>query len=116
MIPSLFTGRGRVAILAIIFGLLLSRPVKNISENASEVSRSMACSTELFHNQSLSLRQQLQIPIEQIKEALGDQAEDIKQLGRDIESAVQPLYNAIQAVKNKVQLVSGALDTASQVN
>jgi hypothetical protein len=76
----------------------------------------MACSTELFHNQSLSLRQQLQIPIEQIKEALGDQAEDIKQLGRDIESAVQPLYNAIQAVKNKVQLVSGALDTASQVN
>ncbi|CAC5368699.1 unnamed protein product [Mytilus coruscus] len=114
MIPSLFTGRGRAAILAVIFGLLLSRPIKNISINTSEVSRSMACSTELFHNQSHSLRQQLQVPIEQIKEALGKQAEDIKKLGTAIEKAIGPIYDALVAVKNGVKLVSGALDTASQ--
>ncbi|CAG2185148.1 unnamed protein product [Mytilus edulis] len=114
MIPSLFTGRGRVAILAVILGLLLSRPIKNISINTSEVSRSMACSTELFQNQSHSLRQQLQVPIEQIKEALGKQAEDIKRLGTAIDKAIGPIYKALVAVKNGVKLVSGALDTASQ--
>ncbi|XP_052064076.1 DC-STAMP domain-containing protein 2-like [Mytilus californianus] len=114
MIPSLFTGRGRVAILAVIFGLLLSGPIKNISINTSEVSRSMACSTELFHNQSHTLRQQLNVPIEQIKDALGKQAQDIKKIGKEIEKAIAPIYDALVAVKKGVKLVSGALDTASQ--
>ena len=115
MIPSLFTGRGRVAILAVIFGLLLSGPIKNISINTSEVSRSMACSTELFQNQSHTLRQQLQVPIEKITDALDKHAKDIKEIGKQIDRAIKPIYDALVAVKNGVQKVSGALDTASQV-
>ncbi|XP_071181946.1 DC-STAMP domain-containing protein 2-like [Mytilus edulis] len=114
MIPSLFTGRGRVAILAVIFGLLLSGPIKNISINTSEVSRSMACSTELFQNQSHTLRQQLQVPIEKITDALDKHAKDIKEIGKQIDRAIKPIKDALVAVRNGVQKVSGALDTASQ--
>ncbi|XP_063397920.1 DC-STAMP domain-containing protein 2-like [Mytilus trossulus] len=114
MIPSLFTGRGRVAILAVIFGLLLSGPIKNISINTSEVSRSMACSTELFQNQSHTLRQQLNVPLEQITNALDKHAKDIKEIGKQIDRAIKPIYDALVAVKNGIEKVSNALDTASQ--
>lgn len=113
-VPSLFTSRGRVAILSLIFGLLLSRPIRNISNNMSEVSRSMACSTELFHNQTYSLRQQLEVPIEKIKAAMKNQGEDIKKIGDSIERAIEPIYRALIAAKRSVQLVSGALNYASQ--
>ncbi|XP_052257977.1 uncharacterized protein LOC127862762 [Dreissena polymorpha] len=63
LVPNFFTGKGRVIILSIIFGVMLSGPIANISHNFKESGNSLACSIDLINTQLQVLQRKLEEPV-----------------------------------------------------
>ncbi|XP_069133708.1 DC-STAMP domain-containing protein 2-like [Argopecten irradians] len=114
MVPTLCTGRGRVAIMAAIFGILLSGPVMNISHNANQVSTSMACTSELIYNQSKLLRKQLEEPIRKIAREIEDSFANLQEIGRGFQQAIEPVKELIEAFNGKIQEAANAVANAAK--
>ncbi|OWF48362.1 DC-STAMP domain-containing protein 2 [Mizuhopecten yessoensis] len=114
MIPSICTGRGRVAVLATIFYILISGPVMNISDNANQVSNSMACTSELIYNQSQLLRKQLEEPIRQIARAIEDSLDDLQTIGQRFQKVIDPVTEQVEAVDRKIKEAASAVRDAAK--
>ncbi|XP_067661433.1 E3 ubiquitin-protein ligase DCST1-like [Haliotis asinina] len=59
MSVSVFTSQGRVAILTLIPGLLLTGPIMNMQRNINEGATSVGCVAEVVMNQTLALHNQI---------------------------------------------------------
>ncbi|XP_033751515.1 DC-STAMP domain-containing protein 2-like [Pecten maximus] len=114
IVPTLCTGRGRVAVMATIFGILLSGPVMNISDNANQVSTSMACTSELIYNQSQLLRKQLEEPIRQIARQIQYSLEDLQEAGQSLQKAIDPVREAVEDFNGKIKEAANAVKEAAQ--
>ncbi|XP_060080961.1 LOW QUALITY PROTEIN: DC-STAMP domain-containing protein 2-like [Ylistrum balloti] len=113
MVPSLASARGRALLLTIIISILLSGPIQNISNNAKEVSAAMACSMGVIYNQSESLKNQLQEPINQAADQIEENTKGLRDIGNAIESAFGPIASAINAIDSGAQDAKAVLNAAS---
>ena len=91
LLPSICTTRGRVAVLILVTGLLVDGPIKSVYFNMAEMSRSMACSAEQAHNQSMALlgpfnamMRQLDVTVQQLQVAAYDVSVGLQPLDRGL--------------------------------
>lgn len=62
LVPNFFTGKGRAILLSIIFGVMLSGPIANITNNFKESGNSLSCSIDLIKDQLRVLQRKLDKP------------------------------------------------------
>ena len=110
--PNFFTGKGRTVFLSIIFGVLLSSPVANITYNAKETGKSFSCMTELARNQTLALQRQLAQPIEELIAYVEDQNSELKRLSHDINGAFN---QGSDEINQGISTAQGSLNSIIQV-
>ena len=111
--PNFFTGKGRTVFLSIIFGVLLTNPVANITHNAKETGNSFSCMTELARNQTLALQRQLAQPVEELYKYVEEQNRRLKILSEGISGAFSTGSSQINQGINGAQ---GTLNNVIQVN
>lgn len=109
LVPSLATGNGRTAVMAIIIGLLLTGPGKNISDNALQISTSMSCSTNMIYNQTIDLKQKLTEPINNITDKFEETIETVKKIGKDIQKLFGPVNSVVNAFHSGAAALTSAL-------
>ena len=110
--PNFFTGKGRTVFLSIIFGVLLTNPVANITHNAKETGNSFSCMTELARNQTLALQRQLAQPVEELYEYIDEQNRRLKVLSDGISGAFSTGSSQINQGINEAQ---GTMNSVIQV-
>ena len=110
--PNFFTGKGRTVFLSVIFGVLLSSPVANITYNAKETGKSFSCMTELARNQTLALQRQLAQPIEELIAYVEDQNSELKRLSHDINGAFN---QGSDEINQGISTAQGSLNSIIQV-
>ena len=110
--PNFFTGKGRTVFLSIIFGVLLTNPVANITHNAKETGNSFSCMTELARNQTLALQRQLSQPVEELYDYIEEQNRRLKVLSEGISGAFSTSSGQINQGINEAQ---GTVNTIIQV-
>ena len=110
--PNFFTGKGRTVFLSIIFGVLLSKPVANITNNAKETGKSFSCMTELARNQTAALQRQLAQPVEELMAYVEDQNRNLRLASHDISEAFDEGSGEINQGINTAQ---GSLNNVIQV-
>ena len=111
--PNFFTGKGRTVFLSIIFGVLLTNPVANITHNAKETGNSFSCMTELARNQTLALHKQLTQPVYDFFNYTAEQNRRLKDLSEGISEAFSSGSSQINQCINEAQ---GIVNTVIQVN
>ncbi|KAK6195706.1 hypothetical protein SNE40_001078 [Patella caerulea] len=102
VLPSLATGKGRVAFLSLITGFLLMGPVMNITQNANEVAASMACITELAYNQSQVLQDALKKPLEEVEEQVKEGVDFVKDYASRLNREFTKARNAFSSAESTV--------------
>ena len=111
--PNFFTGIGRTVFLSIIFGVLLTSPVANITHNAKETGNSLSCMTELVRNQTLALQRQLAEPFEELYDYIEVQNRRLKVLSGGI---CGPFSTGSSQINRSINETQGTLKTVIQVN
>lgn len=115
ILPNFFTGKGRAVILSIIFGILVTGPVANITHNARESANSMACLADLIRNQTLVLERQLAEPLLQMTEHVEKQKQTLQALTQNMNLAADKVRSQLNEIDSTVSSAASLLDVPYQV-
>ncbi|KAH3694013.1 hypothetical protein DPMN_081452 [Dreissena polymorpha] len=111
LVPNFFTGKGRVIILSIIFGVMLSGPIANISHNFKESGNSLACSIDLINTQLQVLQRKLEEPVKDMALYVNKQKEECQKPIEDFFSKCRPSCNQFEkALNDSLKLFSADVD------
>ena len=100
--PNFFTGKGRAVFLSIIFGVMLSHPIANISLNIQEASKSMACITELAANQTRALQKQFAQPVAEVTTYVENEKDKLKVIYSSMKSSFSGIETALDELDKQV--------------
>ncbi|XP_065576713.1 E3 ubiquitin-protein ligase DCST1-like [Artemia franciscana] len=109
LIPTLATSKGRTVLYALAVAALIAGPVTNLYKNASEASKSMACSQELIYNETTLLQDyskrtfvDLATSVKESVETVGSAASDIRKSFGDVKSGVDVVVEGVNKARNFV--------------
>ncbi|XP_052257172.1 E3 ubiquitin-protein ligase DCST1-like isoform X1 [Dreissena polymorpha] len=105
LVPNFFTGKGRAILLSIIFGVMLSGPIANISHNFKESGNSLACSVDLIKDQLLVLQRKLDKPVKDI-------ILNVNKKKEALEKTVFAAHRSITEAQSTLKEISQTLATA----
>lgn len=116
MSPNFFTGKGRVVVLSVILGILLTGPIANITHNARESGHSMACIVDLIRNQTLVLERRLAEPLLQMTEHVEKQKQALQALTLNMDSIIEKTKSQLNKIDSTISAGTSLLDIAYEVD
>ena len=114
--PNFFTGKGRAVFLSIIFGVMLSHPIANISLNIQEASKSMACVTELAANQTRALQKQFAQPVSEVTTYVENEKDNLKVIYSSMKLSFSGIETALEELDKQVDTAKKAVLSVKEVN
>ncbi|XP_045159973.2 DC-STAMP domain-containing protein 2-like isoform X2 [Mercenaria mercenaria] len=112
--PNFFTGKGRAVLFSVIFAIMLTGPILNITHNAKETGNSMSCVIDLIANQSKQLQQQLTEPVKHIGKYVDQQREALQNIKNNLVIDFNDLKVAADALEKDFVAVNDNLDSLYQ--
>ncbi|XP_046404104.1 DC-STAMP domain-containing protein 2-like, partial [Ischnura elegans] len=106
VLPTLFSKRGRQALLAYAVVLALAGPARNILHNASVLSQSLACSQEKAKGAVSDALDMVKEPLKGIENAVKRAIQAIREA---VEKTKQVILNIFRVIKNMLNMIKNAL-------
>ncbi|XP_053394074.1 DC-STAMP domain-containing protein 2-like [Mercenaria mercenaria] len=113
--PNFFTGNGRAVLFSVIFAIMLTGPILNITNNAKETGNSMSCVIDLIANQSKQLQQQLTEPVKHIGKYVDQQREALQNIKANMVIDFSGLKEVVDTLEKDFVTVNNNLDSVYQV-
>lgn len=113
--PNFFTGKGRAVFLSVIFGVMLSGPIFNITHNAKDTGSSMACIIDLIANRTRVLKKQSVEPIKNFARQIDQQREALNGITDTIAIDFDEVKKMVKVTEDGLNTLSDNMDIVYQV-
>ncbi|XP_071945224.1 DC-STAMP domain-containing protein 2-like [Antedon mediterranea] len=114
MVPTLCTSRGRAAVLALTLGLLLNGPIKNLVNNANQLTEAMTCNAEVLNMHSEQIQEAALKSFDDYVENVEASLETLESIATDIQESMEPLTEGIIRVNDQIENAADALKNSAE--
>ncbi|XP_071444965.1 DC-STAMP domain-containing protein 2-like [Hetaerina americana] len=112
LLPTLFSKRGRQALLAYAIVLALAGPARNVLHNVDVLSQSLACSQEKLKGAAGDAVNMVKQPLKAIKDAIKKVTQSIKDA---VEKTKKIILNIFRVIKNILKMIKSAFQWIASV-
>ncbi|XP_071944184.1 DC-STAMP domain-containing protein 2-like [Antedon mediterranea] len=105
MVPTLCTSRGRAAVLALTLGLILNGPIKNLINNANQLTEAMTCNSKVLNMHSEQIQEAALKSFDDYVENVEASLETLESIATKIQEDIKPLTKRITDVNGKIQVL-----------
>ncbi|XP_035204929.1 DC-STAMP domain-containing protein 2-like, partial [Stegodyphus dumicola] len=102
-LPELFSGRGRMVLMAITYILVMSGPAKNAMRNANILVESMNCGQEILIKQTKAILSSIFAPLIAIIDTMRDILAALKSFARQVKDAFIAIRDLFMEIINAIR-------------